>query len=328
METLETVKENRMSTLETVALDQERWESTANRLVYSLENARTVITGLCIAAAILEAIAVQIHTSHTAASEVAGYAGAVAFALVVVVRTLALRRERVQAWVLAEAASQSLRSEMCFYRTSSGPYSDHFGGNPDATLVQRTNEILEKVRPIQKYLVDRNPKTVASLGPMDADAYISERINSAINKHRKFGDHVMAAHRFWQRVEYIMAIVGALLAVTLTFTHHLAYGAWVVVVTTLSLAIGADTLAERFAQLTIGCRAMPDRLTNIVGRWRANHGRVDQLVEQVEMTLLSQEQAWVAGADEVWEDATSSAAKNSPPKSGLHSSAAPTARLA
>lgn len=48
-ETLETVKENRMATLETVALDQERWESTADRLVYSLENARTLITGLSIA---------------------------------------------------------------------------------------------------------------------------------------------------------------------------------------------------------------------------------------------------------------------------------------
>jgi hypothetical protein len=309
-----------MSTLETVALDQERWESTANRLVYSLENSRTLITGLCIVAAILETIALQIHTSHPAASEVAGYAGAVAFAFVVVVRRLALRKERVQAWVLAEAASQSLRSEMCFYRSSSGPYSDRFCRNPDATLVQRTNEILEKIKPIRKYLVERKAKTVASLGPMDADAYISERINSAINKHRKFGDHVVATHRFWQRVEYILAIVGALLAAALTFVHHLEYAAWVVVFTTLSVAIGADTLAERLAQLTIGCRAMPDRLTNIVVRWRANHGRVNQLVEQVETTLLSQEQAWVAGADEFWADATSSA-KDSGPKPVTHPSA-------
>src|SRR5580692_3403290 len=162
-------KENRMSTLETVALDQVRWESTANRLVYSIENARTLIAGLCVAAAILAAVAVQIHTSHPVASDVAGYAGAVAFALVGLVRTLALRRERVQAWVLAEAASQALRSEMCLYRTSSGPYGDRACGNPDATLVQRTNEILEKVRPIPKNLAEWNQKTVAPLGPMDAD---------------------------------------------------------------------------------------------------------------------------------------------------------------
>jgi hypothetical protein len=316
-----------MSTLETVALDQERWESTANKLVYSIENARTLIAGLCVAAAILAVVAVQIRTSHPAASEVAGYAGVVAFALVAVVRTLALRRERVQAWVLAEAASQSLRSEMCFYRTSSGPYSDRFCGNPEATLLRRTNEILDKVRPIEKFLVERNTKTVAPLGPMDADAYISERINSASNKYGSFGDYVMGAHRFWQRVEYILAVVGALLAAALTFTHHLEYAAWVAVVTSLSLAIGADTLAERFAQLTIGSRAMPDRLTNIVGRWRDSHGRVDQLVEQVEMTLLSQEQAWVAGADEFWADATSSTARDSAPRPVLHSSASRAARV-
>lgn len=316
-----------MSTLETVALDQERWESTANRLVYSLENARTLITVLCVAAAILEALAAQIHTSHPAASEVAGYAGAVAFALVVLVRTLALRRERVQAWVLAEAASQSLRSEMCFYRTRSGTYSDRFCEDREATLLQRSNEILDKVRPIRKFLVERKAKTAAPLGPMDADAYISERINSAINKHGSFGDHVMAAHRFWQRVEYILAVVGALLAAALTFTHHLAYGAWVIVVATLSVAIGADTLAERFAQLTIGCRAMPERLTNIVGRWRASHGNVEQLVERVETTLLSQEQAWVAGADEFWADANSSATNHSVPQPVPHSSASRTLRV-
>jgi len=316
-----------MSALETVALDQERWESTANRLVYSLENARTLITGLCVAAAILAALTLQIHTSHPAASQVAGYAGAVAFALVVVVRTLALRRERVQAWVLAEAASQSLRSEICFYRTSSGPYSDRFGGNPEATLLRRSAEIIEKVRPIHKYLVESTPKTVAPLGPMDADAYISERVNCALNKHRTFGDHVVTAHRFWQRVEYILAIIGSLSAAALTFTHHLEYAAWVAVVTTLSVAIGADTLAERFAQLTIGCRAMPDRLTNIVGRWQANHVSVEQLVEQVETTLLSQEQAWVSGADEFWADANSSTGKDSAPKPVLHSSTSRTVRV-
>jgi SMODS and SLOG-associating 2TM effector domain 1/SMODS and SLOG-associating 2TM effector domain 3 len=325
MERLETVKENRIASLETVALDQERLELTATRLIDSIEGGRSLIAGLSAAGAILAALAVQIHTSYPAASEVAGYAGAVALALVVVVRAQALHRGRVQAWVLADAASQSLQSEMYRYRTSSGPYSDHFGGNPEATLLERRDEILEKVRPIQKYVVEPDPKTVAPLGPLDVDTYISERVNGAMSWFRKWADHYASAQSFWQKSEYILAIVGALLAAALTFTHNLAYGAWVAVVATLSIAVGADVLAWRYAQLIVGYRTMQVRLINIVGRWRANHGTLDQLVEHVEATLLEQSQAWVAGADEFWADAASSPAKDSPPKPVLHSPASRTA---
>ena len=292
-----------MASLETVALDQERWGLTANRLKNNESMARSLVSGLSIAGAILAVLAVQIRTSHPAASEVVGYAGAVALTLVLVVRAQALRRGRVQAWVLAAAASQSLQSEMCLYRTSSGPYGDHFGGNPEATLLERRDEILEKVRSIQKYAVEPDPKTVVLLGPMDADAYISERVNPAISENRRFGDYIVEEQRFWQKAEYILVIVGALLAAALTFTHNLAPGAWVAVITTMCVAVGADTQAERFAELTVSYRAMPDRLTNIVSRWRTNHGTVNQLVEQVEAMLLQEYHAWVAGADEYWKDA-------------------------
>jgi hypothetical protein len=316
-----------MASLETVALDQERWKLTANTLKHNLEKARLRILGLSIAGAILEAFAVQAHTTYPAASEVSGYAGAVALALVVVVRIQGLRRERVQAWVLAAAASQSLKSEMYQYRTSSGPYGDHLNGNPEATLLERRNDILENVRSIQRYIVEPDPKTVALLGPLDADAYVSERVNRVIGSFRKESEHFVSAQDSWQKVEYFLAIAGALLAAALAFTHHQADAAWVAVVTTISVAVGADALAERYAQLTVGYRSMPNRLTRILGRWRANHGTLDVLVEQVETALIEENQGWVAGADEFVKDIASSPAKDSPAKLGLHSPASRTARL-
>jgi hypothetical protein len=317
-----------MSSLETVALDQARWTLTADRLKLGLEKARERIIGLSIMGALLAALTAQMHAAHPVAAEAAGYAAAMALALVVVIRAQGLSRQRVQAWVVAMAASQSLRSEMYLYRTSSGPYGDHIGGNPEATLSERRDEILEKTIPIQKYIVEQDAKIVVPLGRLDTDGYISERVNGAINEFRRGADHFVSAQAFWQKVEYILAIFGALLAVALTFTHNFGYGAWVGVVTTMCVAVGADTLAERYAELTVTFQAMPDRLNRMLGRWRTNHGTVNQLVEQVEATLLQECHAWVAGVEEFRTDFSSSAAKDLPSTRSLHSSAARTARLA
>jgi hypothetical protein len=299
MKSLETVKENRMESLKTVALDQERWTLTADTLKRGLERARLRIFRLSIAAAILAALAAEMHTAYPVASEAAGYAAAVALALVLVVRAQGLSGQRVQAWVLAMAASRWLKSEMYQYRTSSGPYGDQFGRSPEATLLERRDDILEKMEPIQRYSVEPEPKMVIKLGPLDADAYISERVNGSINWFNWAAVHFVGAQGFWQKGEYILAIVGALLAAALTITHNLAYAAWVAVVTTASVMMGGDNLAERSAELTVTFRAMPARLTNILARWRANHGTLNQLVEQVEAALLEQSQAWVAAADEL-----------------------------
>jgi SMODS and SLOG-associating 2TM effector domain 1/Protein of unknown function (DUF4231) len=297
-----------MASSEGVALDQARWALTAETLKLNLERARLRILGLAIVGAILEVLAVQIHLPYPAASQVVGYAGALALAGVVVVRAQGLSRNRVQTWVLAQAAAQALKSEMYHFRTSSGPYSEYLGGNSEATLLERRNEILEKVRSIQRYTVKSEPKTAALVGPLDADSYVAERVDGEIKGFRKWADHFVAAQGFWLRVEYCLAIGGALLGAALTFTHNQAYGGWVAVITTISVAVGADTLAERYAQLTLGYRAMPDRLTSILARWRANHGTLDQLVEQVEMTLLEENQGWVAGATEFLKGTASSPA--------------------
>src|SRR5438874_1341004 len=166
----ETSKEYRMTTLESVALDQRRWSSTALSLKDSNWARFQLMAALIVAGAILEAVALQTHASYPAVSQLAGYAGAAALALVLVVRTRGLQRERAQAWVMAAAAGQSLMSEMYRYRTSSHPYSDHFGKDPEATLLRRRDAIFEKVKLIEKYIVEPDPKPLSPLGPLDADA--------------------------------------------------------------------------------------------------------------------------------------------------------------
>jgi hypothetical protein len=110
-------------------------------------------------------------------------------------------------------------------------------------------------------------------------------------------------------------------AAVLAFTHNQAYSAWVIVIAFLSLAPGASTKSERYATLIVKLRAMPDHLTSILERWRAHHGALEQLVEQVESALLGEGEAWIAVVDEL-EDATSLPARGSVAELALHSPAA------
>lgn len=294
-----------MTTLETVALDQRRWSSTALSLKDSNWARYQLMAAMVVVGAILEAVALQTHASYPAVSQLAGYAGAVALALVLVVRAKGLQRERAQAWVMAAAAGQSLMSEMYRYRTSSHPYSDHFGKDPEAMLLRRRDAILEKVKSIEKYIVEPDPKPLPPLGPLDADAYIAERVNGEVNLLRKYAKHLPQSQADWLRKEYILAGVAALAALVLTFTHNQVYGAWVIIIAFLSVALGASTKLERYATLAVELRSMPDRLTGILEKWKANQGTLEDLVERIEAAILAGNENWIAVLDEdVPEDVT------------------------
>ena len=287
-----------MTTLETVALDQRRWSSTARSLKDSNWARFRLMAALILAGAILEAVALQMHTSYPAVSQLAGYAGAAALALVLVVRTKGLQRARAQAWVLAAAAGQSLMREMYRYRTSCGPYSNSFGRNPEATLLRRRDAIFEKVKLIEKYIVEPGPKPLPPLGPLDADAYIAERVNGQVNMFRKYSKNLSQIQAEWLRKEYVLASVAALAAVVLTFTHNQVYSAWVIIVAFLSIVLGASTKLERYATLAVELRTMPDRLTGILEKWRAHQGTLQDLVERIEAAIFAEAENWVAALDE------------------------------
>ena len=294
-----------MTALENVALDQRRWLSTSLSLKDSNWARYQLMAALVVLGAILEAVALQTHTSYPAVSQLAGYAGAAVLALVLVARTRGLQRERAQAWVLAAAAGQSLLSEMYRYRTSSHPYSDHFGKDPEAMLLRRRDAIFEKVKLIEKYIVEPEPKPLPPLGPLDAEAYIVERVNGEVNLVRKYSKHLPQSQAEWLRKEYILASVAALAALVLTFTHNQVYSAWVIIVAFLSIALGASTKLERYATLAVELRSMPEHLTGILEKWRANQGTLEDLVERIETAILAGAESWIAVLDEdVLEDAS------------------------
>jgi hypothetical protein len=76
---------------------------------------------------------------------------------------------------------------------------------------------------------------------------------------------------FLNASEFLLALTGALLGAALTITGKQEYGAWVVVITTISGAVAVHALAQRYEQLIISYRATADRLTGIVARWNAKN---------------------------------------------------------
>ena len=286
-----------MTALETVALDQRRWSVTALSLKDSNWARYRLMALLILAGAILEAVALQVHATYPVVSQLAGYAGAAALGLALVIRTKGLRRERAQAWVFAAAAGESLLSEMYRYRTSCHPYSHHSGEDPETTLLLRRDAIFEKVKLIEKYIVEPDPKPLPSLGPLDVNGYIAERVTRQVNMFRRISKEFPELQTQWLRIEYVVASVAFLAAVILTFTHNQIYSAWVIIIAFLSILLGANTKLERYATLIAEARTMPDRLTGILERWRANQGTLEDLVERIEPALLAEAENWVAVLD-------------------------------
>jgi SMODS and SLOG-associating 2TM effector domain 1/Protein of unknown function (DUF4231) len=287
------------SALATLVLDQKRWSNTASALKKSIGRARWIVLGLAGLGAILETWGAQIHTTSAGHSLVFGYGGAAALAIAAVLRHWKLGHERVQAWILARSGSESFKREMYLFRTRTGPYASD---QREDALLNRRQEILTKLQSVQKYRVDLKTRPETP-GWLDAQGYLAERIEGPKGQIQWLTDRAVEYSRrlgLLNASEFLLALAGALLGAALTITGKQAYGAWVAVITTISGAIAAHALAQRYEQLLISYRAAADRLSGTVARWNAkNPSNIAQLVEPCEAVLLEENQGWIAGADQL-----------------------------
>jgi hypothetical protein len=285
--------------LDTVTRDQRRWSLTANRLKGGIGAARATALSLAVGGAILETLGAQFHLSHPDYAVVVGYLGAAALAILGVIQQWKLGRERVQAWIIARAASESLKMELFFYRTSAGPYSGQAKG---VVLLNRRDAILEKVRSVQKYVVEPTDTQLKLPEALDAEGYRKERIQSQIDYFRRHANDYVKLQGRLGGAQFVLALIAALLGAALTITAKQAYGAWVAVITTCIGSVAAYLLAQRYDQLAITYRATADRLEGINARYDPRNGRLGDLVQRIEDVLLEQNQGWIAGADELMKD--------------------------
>jgi hypothetical protein len=210
--------------LETLARDQKRWSLTAGRLKKSIGRSRIAVMMLAVVGAVLETLGAETHGSHPDNVVVIGYLGAAALALLGVIRQLRLGRERVQAWILARAASESFKKEMYLYRTSTAPYSDQ---QKNTSLINRRDEILRKIQTIQLYVVEPKDSQFKKLELLNIEGYREERLKGQIKYFRYHAKTYSELQDRFGVAEFILAIGAALLGAALTMTGKQPYGAWV-----------------------------------------------------------------------------------------------------
>lgn len=291
--------------LGTLGHDQKTWSATATALKDSIGRARWIVLGLAVLGAILETWGAQIHVTDPKQSLASGYGGAAALAIAAVVRQWLLGHDRIQAWIVARSASEAFKREIYLFRTKTGSYTSD---QREQDLLKRREQILAKLQTVQRYRV--NPKIQQqSLGWLNADEYLAERIQGPpTDGGRPTGQvpwYIQRAEEYSRTLSYLnvtefgLAILGALLGAGLTITGKQGYGAWVAVITTITAAIAAHALAQRYDQIVVSYRATADRLTGIVLVWRARKSsNVAELVEACEAVLLEENQGWIAGADQ------------------------------
>jgi SMODS and SLOG-associating 2TM effector domain 1/Protein of unknown function (DUF4231) len=292
--------------LAAVAVDQKRWSNTASALKKSIGRARWTVLGLVVLAAVLATWGAQIHATKAELSVAFGYSGAAALAIAAVIRQWKLGHERAEAWILSRSGSESLKGEMYLFRTGAAPYTSD---QRDDTLLNRRQEILSKLQSVQKYRIDPKPQP-QTLGSLDASGYLAERIEGSNGQIQWFIDRATKYSRvlgLLNGAEFLLALAGALLSAALTVTGKQTYGAWVAVITTISGALAAHALAQRYEQLIVSYRAASDRLVGIVARWKARaSATIAELVEPCEAALLEENQGWIAGAEQIRDDAAAS----------------------
>jgi hypothetical protein len=113
---------------------------------------------------------------------------------------------------------------------------ENASGNPELTLLDRRDEILTILQSVQKYRVD--PKTeIERPNRLDIDAYLDKRITGPKGQIKYFTYKANTYAKIQKRlnaVEFLLALIAALLGAALTMTGKQAYSAWVAVITTIT----------------------------------------------------------------------------------------------
>lgn len=252
--------------------------------------------------AVAETVAVQMSNSAGPMQTVAavlGYVGAVALALVPVIRYSLLGPERIRDWTRARSASEALKKEIFTYLTRTSEYADD---NRLQVLRKTIDRILGAVTDLEKYVTDAEVKPSNLPEPLGIEQYIERRTNDQIERFYKPRADQLARRGAWfRRTELVLTLAAAGLGAAAAYGALQGLAAWVPVLTTATGAIIAHAEASRYDGLTTNYRATARRLESLRDKWRderavkpASPEEQSRFVEACEEAISNQNEAWMA----------------------------------
>jgi hypothetical protein len=274
---------------------QRRWSNAASALKSGIEFWRTTALALAIAGAVLATLATQVGLK-SGLGEALSIAAAVALAVVPGIRAGKLGTQTIEAWTRARSVSEGLKEEIYLYLTGTPPYD---GDDRDVKLGEKTSTILKDAEDIDEHTIGR-PDDDKPLPVVDnVESYLTNRVQPQYDGYypRSAAQNKQRLDQF-RRVEFGLAVLGAVLGAVAAATKISAVGAWVAVVTTVAAAITAHIAASRYEHLMITYRATARQLRARVAQWResADHSPLAaaRLVRDCEDVISRENESWMA----------------------------------
>ncbi|GAA0597939.1 DUF4231 domain-containing protein [Streptomyces crystallinus] len=276
---------------------QNVWSRSADRLKKAVEGARSRALLLTLLAAVFGTGAAQ-AMGH---SEVAGKALAFAAALAAGAAPLFAQRggaARLSDWIRVRAVSEALKAEVYTCLARVGPYREPEGAG--RLLAERGRAYRADGGDLVRYTAG----ITASARPLppvtDLDSYVEHRLRRQIETYyRPKAEWMRGKVALAGRVELALGALAALLAAAAGVFSAGGLAAWVPVVASVSVALTAHAIAQRYAYQQLEFMRTAEELERLLHRWRHAPGSVETpeaaeaFVAECEHVISIQNEAWM-----------------------------------
>ena len=286
------------------------WAARARSIRASLDRWRLQVLCLTVAGAVLATLASQLPTSFGAIGgmDVAGRALSGASAAVMALAAFAGRSvldpSTERQWLRARALGESCKSECYRFATRVPPYDADDAG---PRLLEKLQQLLAAGADVPAVAIgDQDATKGLPPYPLPVADYIAQRIRDQVDGYYrpKAAENERKAElctRWVQGLNAGAAVLGAIGAIW----GGGAVEAWVAVVGTITAAIGAFALGQRFQRLAATYHVTADRLAIRLALWEVSkaaqlHPEAENpdedraLVLDAESIMAAENEAWLA----------------------------------
>ena len=267
---------------------QRRWSIAANQLKASYGGWHRAALGLVVAAAVAETFAGQFAEGYFGP----GMAGVGAFCvgLVPIVGRWKLGTGALRTWVAARSVSEALKTEIYQCLIGCGDYA---GGDAEATLVRKREEVLRGTEPS---LIEGVPPDDKALHDIhDITGYLASRVDDQIAYYESAKAREQRVVDRGRTIQTGLAGIGFVLGAWAALGNTGTFAPWVPMLTTIAASFAAHIAFGRHEHMVITYEATANRLRALRGDWGA--GRLQDectLVLSCEAAISTQNEGWMA----------------------------------
>ncbi|MFE7598730.1 DUF4231 domain-containing protein [Streptomyces sp. NPDC057494] len=274
---------------------QSVWSQSANRLKTSVARGRATALVFGILAASLGTAASQTMAWNSVLGKSLAFASAAAAGAAPLVAQRG-SPSRLSDWTRLRAVSEALKTEVYTYLAGVGPYRT--AESAGALLAERCRGFRSDSGDLVRHTTGVLAVT-RSLPPVtDIDSYVEHRLRQQITSYyRPKAEAMHRKVRMVERAEFVLGCFGAMLAAISGALSVEQVAAWVAVAASVSIAVTAHAVAQRYAYQQLEFTRTADELERLLERWTTGSDRTpqstDAFISECENVISIQNEAWM-----------------------------------